>query len=134
MHTEGDYLVDDVPEGCGKVSGDPVPTWFVGGYDCVCDGFCQCNLAGRRNGFHHPGRLCSNFFQRSEYDRRFLLVCQCSKVRMEYAREGCNQHSTGDAIAAALSRIAIANCVRRRGHPVGGRLKCESVTPPTSKS
>ena len=58
MYT-GNGLVDedDVPEGSGRVSEDPVPAWLDGGYRCVCDGFCPCSLVGRRNGFHHPGGL-----------------------------------------------------------------------------
>ena len=35
-----------------------------------------------------------------------------------------------DGIAAALSRIAVANFARRSHHPVGGRLKLELVEPP----
>ena len=111
------------------MASDPIPAWLEEDWYCVCNDLCQCNLAGRNSGYHHPGWLCSNFLRREECQGHPSLACQCSKVRVEYPRDNCNEHCMNDRIAAALSSVAVASLTRRRSHPVGGQRKLELVDP-----
>ena len=83
------------------------------------------------SGYLHLGRFCSNSFRRGEYRGHFLLFCQWSKVKMDYLCDSCNEHCMDDRIAAAMSRVAIADLTCRRSHPVGGQIKLELVEPPS---
>ena len=129
VYSDGSDDVGGLPEGCGKVEGDLLPTWFGDDNRCVCGDLCQCNLLGRNKVFHHPGRLCYKFLRPSECSGHPSLACTWSKVKMKCSRDGFTKHSMGDCIAAVLSRVAIASVVRHRSHPAGGRFKLEIVEP-----